>query len=301
MIAISYFSYINISQKRCTKSPNTLKRNWRILLNIAFWSEEDGCGTTSSMAAVASVCSDAWKFKTILLQSRNQDGDLCKKLGSPMHADAVREESLQSLRGGLDFLLWQEKNSKLNRRMLQDSLMTVVKGRMYYLPQGTENQPLKNTQELKKLMWQIICRTGKIADMTFIDCGSGSNALSEHLLERADVVVVNLPQERQGLDAYFKKRHAFRGKVIYLVNQYQHESACSKRTLNRLYRLEEEELGVILHNSFFRHAGDKGKIERFVRRNIRCSIADDRFCFMQELVRTAYLIVKAGRSAAVRL
>ena len=44
-------------------------------MNIAFWSEEAGSGMTSSMAAVASICSDVWNIKTVLLQSRNQKGD----------------------------------------------------------------------------------------------------------------------------------------------------------------------------------------------------------------------------------
>ena len=56
------------------------EKNRRKGVNIAFWSEEAGSGMTSSMAAVASICSDVWNIKTVLLQSRNQKGDLYQKL-----------------------------------------------------------------------------------------------------------------------------------------------------------------------------------------------------------------------------
>ena len=74
------------------------------LLNIAFWSEDRGCGTTSSMAAVASVCSNAWNLKTILMQSRHQDGDLWEKIETaPL--GMVSEDGMSRALDGLDYLL----------------------------------------------------------------------------------------------------------------------------------------------------------------------------------------------------
>lgn len=263
-------------------------------VKIAFWSEEDGCGTTSGMAAVASVCSNAWNMKTILMQSRNQEGDLRKKLESVPLSGMVREESSYYALDGLDYLLWQEKNKKLNEAMVTDSIVPIAKGRMYYLPQGERRKPQVCSEELKGAMWQVICKAEQLADITFIDCGSGKDELAEHLLGQADAVVVNLSQERQNLDAYFQKRHAFSGKAVYLVNQYQQESVYNKKNLNRLYRLQEETLGVIPWNPLFRHASDKGKVDRFIRRHIRCSVLDHQYYFMQELIETAHIILKAA-------
>lgn len=263
-------------------------------MNIAFWSEEDGCGTTSGMAAVASVCSNAWNMKTILMQSRNQEGDLRKKLDGTPLSGMVREESSYYALDGLDYLLWQEKNKKLDEAMVIDSMVPVVKERMYYLPQGERKKPRVCSEELKGAMWHIVRQTEQLSDLTFIDCGSGEDELSEHLLSQADAVVVNLSQERQNLDAYFQKRHAFGGRVVYLVNQYQQESIYNRKNLNRLYRLQEGELGVIPLNPLFRHAVDKGKAERFIRRHIRCSALDHQYYFMKELMQTTHIILKAA-------
>lgn len=262
-------------------------------MNIAFWSEEDGCGTTSGMAAVASVCSDAWNMRTVLIQSRNQEGDLHQKLGTAPVAGMVREESQNTMLDGLDYLLWQARNRKLTRAMVADSMVSVVKGRMSYLPQGMHRVPRVCQAALKESMWQVIRRAEMLSDITFIDCGSGEDELSAYILSKADAVVVCISQEKQNLDAYFRKRHAFRGKVIYLVNLYQAESIYNKKNLNRLYRIGEDELAVIPRNPVFRHASEKGKAERFIRRRIRCITLDQQFYFMQELMQATNLILKA--------
>ncbi len=263
-------------------------------MNIAFWSPEDGCGTTSSMAAVASVCSDAWNLKTILIQSRNQDGDLYNKLENPLLADVVREERTGFAFDGLEFLLWQAEQQRITTQMVKAAMAEVVKQYMYYLPQGGGGIFAEQTEEEKSLMWKIICHAGQLCDLVFIDCGSGDNELSEYIKKQADVVVVNLLQERTGLDRYFAHRHMYPGKTVCLINQYQQDSVYNRQNLNRLYRLGEEESGVLRPNPFFRHASDRGRLERFIRRHIRCGFLNQQYCFMQELMRVSCLILQAG-------
>lgn len=263
-------------------------------MKVAFWSKEDGCGTTSSMAAVASVCAYAWNKKAVLLQSIDQDGDLYRKLEPQPVVEMVQEGRSSYAFDGLDFLIWQERNQKLTERMVQQSMVIVAKGRVYYIPQGAVEKSVRSPDELKELMWQVICRVEQFADLVFIDCGSKEDGLSEYLRSKSDVVVVNLLQERHTLDAYFKEHYIHQEKSIYLVDQYQPDSIYNRKNLNRLYRLGEDELGVVLHNPFFRHASDRGKVERFIRRHIYCNYLNQHFGFMQELLQSAYLILKAG-------
>ncbi len=264
-----------------------------ISLKIAFWSEEDGCGTTSSMAAIASMCSNVWGMKTILMQSRNQEGDLYKKLEGIPYSSKVREESAYYALGGLDYLLWQEEHRQLDAAMMLNSMVAVVKERMYYLPQGEHKKRNVYANTLKDAMAQILRLSEYLSDLTFIDCGSGPDELSEYLLAQADAVVINLSQERQALDAYFQSRHAFCNNVVYLVNRYCQESVYNIQNLNRIYRLQGN-LAVIPHNPFFRYASDKGKLEPFIRRHIRGSMLDCQFYFMKELMRSSHMILKAA-------
>lgn len=260
-------------------------------MNIAFWSEDRGCGTTSSMAAVASVCSNAWNLKTILMQSRHQDGDLWEKIETaPL--GMVSEDGMSRALDGLDYLLWQAKNKKLTEAAVLDSMIPVVKERMYYLPQSRYRKPRVYARSLKQGMWQIIRYAQRVSDVVFIDCGSGRNELAEIILAKADVVVICLRQERGSLERYFGKRHAFSGKVIYIVDQYQQESMYNQAYLRRVYRIGDDELGVIPHNSIFRHASDRGRTERFVRRHIRGTSLENQYYFMQELMQTTRLILK---------
>lgn len=237
-------------------------------MKIAFWSGEEKIGMTSSMAAAACVCSNVWDLKTVLLQSRNQKGDLYQKF----------DGSQCSCPG----------------RRTRERLVTVRKGRMYYLMQPGYAKQEQYPEFFKKSMRRLILRAEKFADITFIDCGSGEDELAADILSGADVSVINISQGRQCLNLFFQKRHAFHGSVIYLVNQYQQNSICDKQYLNRLYRIPKEALAVIPDNQFFRYAGDNGKMERFILKYARCTNTDRQFYFMQELAHTVNMILYAG-------
>ena len=130
-------------------------------------------------------------------------------------------------------------------------------------------------------MRRIIELAERLSDLTFIDCGSRRDEWSDYLLLQADVVVVNFSQERMALDAY--------------LNNSQ-ESIYNKANLGRIYR-PQEDIAVIPHNPYFCHAGDKGRLERFIHRHIRGGIFDQQFYFMQELLHTAAVILRAVGAA----
>ncbi len=268
------------------------------MLKIVFWSEEDGCGITSGMAAVASVCADVWNKRTILMQSSNQTGDLCQKLGSGQKAAALMQaEDAGYGRDNWAYLSRLARGRKLTKVGLMQCMIPVVRGRMYYLPQGEYQKREKYPDIVKAGLWQVVCMAEQISDLTFVDCGSGRDEMSDFLMSRADVVVIGISQERQNLDAFFQNRHVFQGNVIYLVNQYQQESIYNKKNLNRLFRLQEEELAVIPGNPVFRHISGKGRTERFIRAYTKYRILDHQRYFMMELMQTAGLILKAAGQA----
>lgn len=279
-------------------------------MTIAFWSEEDGCGITSAMAAIASICSDVWNLRTILVQSRNQRGDLCKRLSHTasvpvMRIDCNNKKSVPAMRKSCindmepvsdiwDELFWLLKQRRLTKTMLLHCMVPVVTGRLYYLPQGEYQKQRDYQPSVKDGVRRIIRCTEQLADLTMIDCGNGTDSLSADLLAYADAVVIGISQERQNLDAYFQNRHVFPGNVIYLVNAYHPESIYNRKNLNRIYRLHDEELAVIPHNPIFRQVSEKGKIECFIRRHKDCSVFDRQFYFMQELIHTAALVLRAA-------
>ncbi len=193
-------------------------------MNIVFLSEENGCGTTSGMAAVASACTNIWGIKTVLMHD-----------STPL---AVQQH-------------------------VQDGSLSV-------------------------------CREPQAGCITFIDCGNRRDVLREHLLAQADAVVLNVSQEHHNLDAYFQYRHVFHRRTVYLIHQYHQGSIYNKNNFKRLYRIDEESLGIIPHDPFFRYACSRGTVQEFVRGYIHCGILDHPFYFMQELIRSAYLILKAA-------
>ncbi len=271
--------------------------NGGLKLNIVFWSEEDGCGMTSGMAAIASACADLWSMKVCLMQSSNQGGDLYQKLGTGIKNISLVREDIGGRRDAWEVLIRLAVSGKLTKESLLGSMVPVARGQMYYLPQGEYKKREKYSQAVKTGIRRVADFTRQIADLTFIDCGSGKDEISDLLLSQADVTVVMISQERQNLDAFFQNRHVFQGNVVYLINQYHQESVYNKKNIHRLYRIYEEELAVIPHNPVFRQVSEKGKTERFIRRHRQCRNFDGQNDFMQELIKTTGLILKAAGMA----
>ncbi len=266
-------------------------------MTIAFWSQEDGCGMTSGMAAIASICSDVWNLRTILVQSRNQRGDLCKRLRYTPSVPMTRQDCpnhIELVSDIWDELFWLLKQHRLTKAMLLHCMVPVVPGRLYYLPQGEYQKQRAYQPSVKNGVRQIIRCVEQLSDLTMIDCGNGSDSLSTDLMAQADAVVIGISQERQNLDAYFQNRQIFPGNVIYLVNAYHSESIYNRKNLNRIYRLHEEELAIIPHNPVFRQVSEKGKIEQFICRHKDCKVFDRQFYFMQELIHTAGMVLHAA-------
>ncbi len=263
-------------------------------MRIVFWGASGGCGTTSSMAAVAGYYALHRGGRIFCMQLKSAGGDLELFFSSWEKRPMFREESTYYALEGMDYLIRQEQNHKLDWDCIRESLVPFFDYRLFCLPCGQREKSKLYPRQSLALQSRVAFRMEKHADLLFIDMGNERSALAEELMQSADVVVVNFSGEQKELEEFFECPFRCSGKLVYLLSNYCNEQVYNIANLRRIYRTQETCTCVLPANPFFAQACARGRLESFMKKRFR-----SRFCqrdeqFAKELSRAARMIAEAG-------
>ena len=266
-------------------------------MKIAFWSEQEGAGTTFNMAAIVSAAVMLYPVSAAVIAGGYDDSDLENQFGFQEQTgntwrsqEKAAEQTDYFLPGGLDFLLHRGESAELTEQMIRANMKQVVAERLYCLPCGKKQYTQwwdKDT--VFSRMEQVIGKLERCFELVFIDCGSRKDDFARKVLREADVCVLNMHQEEEQIGEYYRSRRRLKGKVFFLIGNYFGESSYNRRNLERIYRLEEKQLGAIPYNVQLQTAGQNGKAEKYIKNQLQqgCGLE-----FNQELVRSTRLIMQ---------
>lgn len=164
---------------------------------IVSWSPVHGqSGTTSNIAALASMFALKYQTRNLITHTQLTYSSLESLFG---------KEILEGgFEGGMTALERLAKSHLLKTEAVMDYTESIYNGRLDIL--GGTKQPESN-QELVEILITIL---RDAYDIVWIDAHSGGyNNLSLGLLESADIVLVNLPQNRFVLDRFFLRDMIF--------------------------------------------------------------------------------------------
>lgn len=263
-------------------------------MKILFWGASSGCGTTSSMAAVAGYHALHRGGRSFCMQLKSAGSDL-ELLFSPWEKRTMfREESTYYALEGMDYLIWQQRHHKLDWSCMKESLVPLFDYRLFCLPCGMREKSGLYPRESGELQRQVALCMEKHADMLFIDMGHEKGALADGLMQTADVVVVNFCGEQEELEAFFCNPFKCRGTLVYLLTNYSNEQVYNCANVRRIYRMQEKHMCVLPANPFFARACTNGRLEQFLKKSFRGKSCQRNEQFERQLRRTARLIVEAG-------
>ncbi len=264
-------------------------------MKIVFWGASRGCGTTSNMTAAAGFLSLVMNHRGICLQPKNGIGDL-ENFFVPLEKRSVFcEESTYYAMEGMDYLIWQEQHHRLDAAVMKESLVPLMDRRLYFLPGGAREKPSLYPAQIGEVQRRILDRMEEYAELIFIDIGSGRDDFSYHLLQHADVVVVNFSGEQKELEQFFSSQIPCHGNLLYLLSNYSDRQVYNPENLQRIYRMEPRSICSIPSNPHFAHACVRGRVEQYMKNCCRSrGISQRNEQFWTDLRHLATLILEAG-------
>lgn len=181
----------------------------------------------------------------------------------------------------------------------------IDQSKLQQMPENLRQQQTSDrTGETANNTVQAAKRAGRLTnaaddkELLFLDCGNRQDAKAEKLMRQADLVVVNLTQERSVLDSFFLNHIHIAEKFVFLLGNYSTFSGCDRTMIEHIYRVCPMNLGVIPYNNEFCYAYEKGKISDFLR---RCPESDfkNREFFREVRLSLHILLRKQGKEADI--
>lgn len=129
----------------------------------------------------------------------------------------------------------------------------------------------KTDSEHDSIMEMLLAITKDAYDLVWVDAHSGTrNNLTNRLLEQADLVLVNLPQNRYVLDRFFKgedfPEELKDKKFVLLISSYDESSSFSIRKIKRRYKIKQP-IFEVPYSMQFKDAANSLKLAEFFYRN----------------------------------
>lgn len=253
-------------------------------MKVAFWSNTRGRScVTSNLACISvlSTLSSSDQRRTIVLENHQNILNLGNALFSQQSRQEVRENKSYQVEYGLSRLLRSmEEGEKLSENTVLRYAENFLGKKLFYLPAGgTRNQEMLEYR-LERECVRTIKFLEQYGDLVLVDTAAAPLASSRKILRQADLVVVNLSQNKQMLDHFFRNYSDIRKKAFYLIGNYDEGSELTRGEVIKRYEIPGSQLGIIPHNVQFSDALSDGELIPFLLRNYHCGEYDCNYHFM---------------------
>ncbi|MCH5252271.1 MAG: hypothetical protein J1F22_04795 [Lachnospiraceae bacterium] len=252
-------------------------------MKVAFWSNVRGKSCVTSNLACISVLSALSRpeERTILFENHQNIMNLGSTFFSRNSEQVVKEAKGYTVEIGLGKLLQMvEQGEKLSKESFYSLVSDYLGKRLFYIP----SEGVKYADFLEYQMNKECIRTMRYlehyGDMVFVDTSASPLVSSRKILQQADLVVVNLSQNNQMLDHFFRNYSSIRQKAFYLIGNYDERSELTKGAIMTQYRIPGSRIGTIPHNVQFSDAISEGMIIPFLLKNYSCEKGEANYPFM---------------------
>lgn len=277
-------------------------------MKIAFWSEQQGAGTTFNLTVIACATVLLYPITVAVVPGGYHDEILEGRFfqtaesiffpGIPagdygQTAVFVAESQEYFLTSGLEYLLHQKNLEALTETLIKANMRQVLADRLYCLSASPRSEREWWYQDsLFMRISQVMSAVESCFDIVFIDCGNRQDDYAQKVLQEADLCVLNMNQGEEVIGEFYRNSPKTRGKVFFLLGKYFENALYNRRNLQRLYRMEEDKLGAMPYNPQLQAASQRGRIMDGVKCYIGSDLKGKNVEFEKELIRTTNLILK---------
>jgi len=148
---------------------------------------------------------------------------------------------------------------------IRDHAESILKDRLDLIS-GPKN---KDDTTFKQALHQLFENYRRFYDLVFIDISSEtSHEISQLVMKHADLIVVNLNQNKVILDKFFSMTEWFTisdpKKLLYCIGSYHQTSRMSLDRMARTFPISKKKCGYVPHNLSFMDAQNEQQVVQFM-------------------------------------
>ena len=262
-----------------------------IRMKVAFWSNvRKKGGVSTNMVCIAAVSAIAGIGRSVLLENHYNINNLNGMLLSQEKIAMLHETGQYYNKYGIEYILKRLYTGTANEQMIRKASIPLLYSSIYYLPQSYIVNREVFDYEFELAHKDLFQSLESISDMVLIDTESRGNASSVQILEEADIVVVNIDQDKDAWDDYFEHYSSMLGKSVFLIGQYEKENSFDRECIHRQYHIPKDKMAVIPYNVDLHIAANEGRMIPFLNRNyLKSSRAENEY-YMGEVKRAVIML-----------
>lgn len=262
-------------------------------MKIAFWSNVRGrSGVTTNMVCISALSAIAGAGKAVLLENHYSCNSIASIILPCGQVEQLKESGKYYNRDGIEYVLKGLYSGKNGEELLRHAAIPLLYTSMYYLPQNyIVNKEVFN-YEFSLVYKKLFYNLETFSDNVFIDTERNENLSSSAILEEADLVVVNLIQDKAALREFFDNYSSIKEKSVYLIGAYQPELLFNYRRICYEYHIPKDRTGIIPYNIELSEAMSEGRILQFLNRNYEKASGRDNDYFMRHCKKSSMMVRK---------
>jgi len=257
---------------------------------VAFYSPMHGqAGTSGNLLSIAILFALKYQKKLFLMESHFEKNALESML---VKKTKQREFSFYE-DFGIDLLVRSKVLTSLDEEQLINASFSFLNNQIHLLPGTRQVNRDIFEQSIHQTILDVIEIANQEHDMVFIDVNASKNDLTNQILERADLIVANLSQNPWLIKQFFEQVPKDKGKLIYVLGNYDKNSQFNLRNLSYQFPLlSSKNTATILYDGLWRDAMFDANTISFMRKKLNCEHKKKKVPFIDGVEKACSLILR---------
>ncbi len=266
---------------------------------IAFWSNaNEKSSVTANMAAISTACVIRYPYSVVMMENYLSRSNLRAAFYGRETISIVNEVGTNYYDGnGMEGLIRKIYRGDHTKDVIDSYVKKIIPNRLFYIPQRRVLHSEVFDYEFGHGIEPLLTLMKQYADISFIDTASHHNLSTKTILEKADLIVVNLYQNQTILEDFFQNYSSLVSKSVFLINKYEYHTKMSCKVICRRYDLPIESLIAIPENELFQIACRSGGVKDFIDSYNNCGKESANYLFMHAIKKATYIILKKAVEA----
>ncbi len=268
---------------------------WKVM-KISFWSPTNGHNAvTSNLACISVMFSMMYQHKSIIIENHLQDNKICNLIKPRINLNHVFEDKNYYYRyTGMDSILYSllrynDIDNDNLVRMIENASTNIFGDYLFHISNNKRIISTNFELFMNNHISTILRACQAFADVTFVDTHS-NNLSTQKVLQEADLVVVNLNQDKKTIVNFFKNYNSIISKSLFLINNYNTKSNHAIYKLFNSYAIDSFRIATVPYNHEYKDALNSGGLISFLIQNYKSTIEYENAFFINEIINATRMI-----------
>ena len=269
-------------------------------MKISFWSPSKGNNAvTSNLACISVMFSMMYQYKSVIIENHLQENKVSNILEHRINQNLIFEDTNYHHRyTGMESVLYNlsRYHDKINDivnddvvKMIENVSTNIYGNYLFHISNDNKRTNINFELFLNRHILRILEGSESFADITFVDTHS-NNLTTPKVLQEADIIVVNLPQDKRTIDNFFKSYNSIISKSLFLISNYNDKSNFNPSKIFKQYAIDNYRIATVPYNNEYKEALKSGGLISFLIHNYQCKIEYQNAYFINEIINATRMI-----------